>query len=85
MAEDVRNIKVKACEVMQYWKYMDCDDIDVIISRIKRMPYIKSWAIITHDRDVLPNGQLKPSHFHCVLSFSNSRTIKSIAEFLPYL
>ena len=79
MAENVKNIKVKACEVMQYWDYMDCD-IDVIISRIKRMPYIKSWAIITHDKDVLPNGQLKPSHFHCVLSFSNSRTIKSIAD-----
>ena len=78
--EDVRNIKVKACEVMQYWDYMDCDNIDVIISRIKRLTNLKSYAIITHDRDTLPNGQLKPAHFHCVLTFSNATTIKSIAD-----
>jgi len=78
--EDVRNIKVKACEVMQYWDYMDCADIDVIISRIKKMSYIKSWAIITHDKDTLPNGQLKPPHFHCVMTFSNAKTIRSIAD-----
>lgn len=80
MAENVKNIKVKACEVMQYWQYMDTKDVEVIISRIKRMPYIKSWAIIAHDKDVLPNGQLKPPHFHCVLTFSNAKTIKSIAD-----
>jgi len=78
--ENVRNIKVKACEVMQYWDYMDCDNIDVIISRIKRLTNLKSYAIITHDRDTLPNGQLKPAHFHCVLTFSNATTIKSIAD-----
>ena len=80
MSENGKNIKVKACEVMQYWDYMDCKDIDVIISRIKKLTYIKSWAIITHDKDVLPNGELKPPHFHCVLTFSNATTIKSIAD-----
>lgn len=80
MSEDVRNIKVKACEVMQYWQYMDTNDIDVILSRIKKLTYIKSWAIITHDKDVLPSGALKPPHFHCVMTFSNATTIKSIAD-----
>ena len=80
MAESVRNISVKTCEVMQYWKYMDCNDIDVVISRIKTLTNLKSWAIITHDKDVLPNGELKPSHFHCVLTFSNAKTIKTIAD-----
>lgn len=80
MAENVRNIKVKSCEVMQYWKYMDCDNIEVLISRIKMLTYIKSWAIITHDKDKLLNGQLKPAHFHCILTFSNAKTIKSIAD-----
>lgn len=80
MSEKVKNIKVKACEVMQYWQYMDTDDIEVIISRIKNLTYIKSWAIITHDKDVLPNGELKPAHFHCVLTFTNAKTIKSIAD-----
>jgi hypothetical protein len=80
MAEGIKNIKVKSCEVMQYWAYMDCDDIEVIISRIKRLTYLKSYAIITHDKDLLPNGQIKPAHFHCVLTFSNAKTIKSIAD-----
>jgi adenosyl cobinamide kinase/adenosyl cobinamide phosphate guanylyltransferase len=80
MGENGKNIKVKSCEVMQYWEYMDCKDIDVIISRIKKVTYIKSWAIITHDKDVLPNGELKPPHFHAVLTFSNATTIKSIAD-----
>lgn len=80
MGENGKNIKVKSCEVMQYWEYMDCDDIEVIISRIKTLTNVKSWAIITHDKDLLPNGQLKPPHFHCVLTFSNAVTIKSIAD-----
>ncbi len=80
MGENGKNIKVKSCEVMQYWEYMDCKDIDVIISRIKKLTYIKSWAIITHDKDVVPNGGLKPPHFHAVLTFSNATTIKSIAD-----
>jgi adenosyl cobinamide kinase/adenosyl cobinamide phosphate guanylyltransferase len=77
---DVKNIKVKACEVMQYWRYMDCKTIDEIISRIQTLTYLKKWAIITHDKDLLPDGQLKPAHFHCVLTFSNATTIKSIAD-----
>ena len=78
--EENRNIKVKSCEVMQYFKYMDCDDIDEIVERIKTLTNLKSYAIITHDKDVLPSGELKPAHFHCVLTFSNATTIKSIAD-----
>lgn len=78
--EENRNIKVKSCEVMQYWEYMDCNNIDEIVERIKTLTYLKSYAIITHDKDLLPNGQLKPPHFHCVLTFSNATTIKSIAD-----
>lgn len=77
---EVKNIKVKSCEVMQYWQYMDCKTIDDIISRIQKLTYIKRWAIITHDKDLLPDGQPKPAHFHCVLTFSNATTIKSIAD-----
>ena len=80
MSDNIKNIKVKSCEVMQYFKYMDTDDIDVIITRIKNLTNLKSYAIIVHDKDVLPNGELKPAHFHCVLTFSNAKTIKSIAD-----
>ena len=80
MDDKIKNISLKSCEVMQYWKYMDCNEIAVIISRIKALTNLKSYAIITHDKDILPNGQLKPPHFHCVLTFSNAKTIKSIAN-----
>lgn len=80
MSEKIKNISVKTCEVMQYWEYMDCNDIEVIISRIKTLTNLKSYAIINHDKDLLPSGQLKPAHFHCVLTFSNAKTIKSIAD-----
>lgn len=80
MDDKIKNISLKSCEVMQYWKYMDCNEIAVIISRIKALTNLKSYAIITHDKDILPNGQPKPPHFHCVLTFSNAKTIKSIAD-----
>lgn len=80
MDDKIKNISLKSCEVMQYWKYMDCNEIAVIISRIKSLTNLKSYAIITHDKDILPNGQPKPPHFHCVLTFSNAKTIKSIAD-----
>lgn len=80
MSENSKNISVKSCEIMQYWKYMDCNEIAVVISRIKTLTNLKSWSIINHDKDILPNGQPKPPHFHCVLTFSNAKTIKSIAE-----
>lgn len=80
MPENSKNISVKSCEIMQYFKYMDCNEIAVIISRIKTLTNLKSWSIILHDKDVLPSGQSKPPHFHCVLTFSNAKTIKSIAD-----
>jgi hypothetical protein len=44
------------------------------------MNNVKSWCIITHDKDVLPSGEAKPPHFHAVITFSNSKTIDSIAK-----
>ena len=80
MAENEKNVFVKACEIMQYWEFMDCNEIAVIISRIQTLKNLKTWCIITHDKDILPSGQPKPPHFHCVLTFSNAKTIKSIAD-----
>lgn len=80
MSEKQKNISVKSCEIMQYWKYMDCNEIAVVISRIQGLTNLKSWSIITHDKDLLPSGQPKPPHFHAVLTFSNAKTINSIAS-----
>ena len=73
-------ICVKTCEIMQYWKYMDCNEIAVIISRIKSLSNLKSYCIITHDKDILPSGETKPPHFHAVLTFSNAKTIETISK-----
>ena len=70
----------KSCEIMQYWKYMDCNEIAVVISRIKSLVNLKSWCIITHDKDVLPSGEIKPPHFHAVLTFTNAKSFDCIAR-----
>lgn len=74
------SLSVKSCEVMQYWSYMDVNEIAVIQSRIEELTQIKSYCIITHDKDILPSGEIKPPHFHAVLTFKNATTINSIAK-----
>lgn len=73
------NLSCKTCEVMQYWKYMDCD-IDVVVKRILALSNLKTWCIITHDKDKMPDGTPKEPHFHSILTFSNNKTIDSIAK-----
>lgn len=80
MSDKLTSPTGKTCEVMQYWKYMDCNEIAVIISRVKTLTNLKSWCIITHDKDVLPSGEPKPPHFHLVLTFTNNKTFDSIAK-----
>ena len=71
---------VKTCEIMQYWQYMDTQKLDDVISRIRSLKQIKTWCIITHDKDLLADGTPKGKHFHAVLTLKNSMTIKTIAE-----
>lgn len=59
---------------------MDCNEIAVVISRIKSLVNLKSWCIITHDKDVLPSGDIKPPHFHAVLTFTNAKSFDCIAR-----
>lgn len=79
-AEKKPLIQGKTCEIMQYWEYMDVAEIGVIISRIKMLNNLKSWCIITHDKDTLPSGEPKKPHFHAVLTFRNNKTFESIAR-----
>lgn len=69
---------MKTCEVMQYMEYMDCD-LETIEKRIVTIPFIKSYALILHDRDVRDDGTPKPPHFHAVLTFSQAKTFESVA------
>lgn len=72
---------MKTCEVMQYMEYMDCD-LETIEKRIVTIPFIKSYALILHDRDVRDDGTPKPPHFHAVLTFSQAKTFESVATAL---
>ena len=75
-------VKIKSCEVMQYYEYMDTAELGVIISRISSLTSIKSWCTIDHDKDLLPSGKPKGKHFHAVLTFSNATTIGAVAKAL---
>lgn len=73
-------IKIKACEVMQYFEYYDVAEIAVIESRVKHLTNIKSYAMIIHDKDVLDSWEPKKKHFHIVMTFSNATTIGAVAK-----
>ena len=73
-------IKIKACEVMQYFSHYDVEEIAVIESRCRNLTYIKDYCIIIHDKDVLDSGEPKGKHFHIVLTFSNATTIGAVAR-----
>lgn len=70
----------KTCEIMQEWEHMDTQSLDEVIRRIKSLSQLKTWCIITHDKDALPDGTLKKPHFHAVLTFGNTKTFKTIAD-----
>lgn len=48
-------VKIKTCMVTQYFEYYDVEEIAVIESRIRGLTYIKSYAIVIHDKDLLEN------------------------------
>lgn len=77
-------MNIKTCEIMQYFEYMpaDCQTVEQVVERIKTLSQLKTYCIIEHNKDIMPNGELKPRHFHCVLTFTNNQTLKSIADIL---
>lgn len=75
-------IKIRSCEIMQYFEYYDVSEIAVIISRIKNLSFIKKFAVVIHDKDLLENWEPKKKHFHAILTFSNATTIGAVAKWL---
>lgn len=73
-------VKIKTCMVTQYFEYYDVQEIAVIETRIRGLTYIKSYAIVIHDRDLLESGEPKKKHFHIVLTFSDTTTIGAVAK-----
>ena len=70
----------KTCEVVQELQYYD--NIDELENRIKQLPQLSTYTYIVHDKDLKENGMPKPIHFHCVITFSDNVTGKTISKIL---
>lgn len=67
---------------MQYIDKSHYKTIDDLETAIKGLTNIKTYAIITHDKDIKDNGSLKAPHFHAILTFSDTTTFGAIAKAL---
>lgn len=76
-----KDITFKRCEVMQYFNHYDTNDLNIIVDRVKLLFNLKSYAIITHDKDT-ENGVLKEPHFHLILTFDESVHLSTISRTL---
>lgn len=50
---------------------------DVIESYCK-LPHVKNYAYILHDKDVKEDGSLKEPHYHVVVVYNNTRTLSAV-------
>lgn len=73
-------LALKTCEVMQYFEHYDTTDPDIIEKRIKGITQLKTWCFAVHDKDRHPDGTEKKTHFHAVLTFTNTKTADSIGK-----
>lgn len=76
------SINLKTCEIMQYFEFMpdDMQDIQSIYDKAINISNVKRVSIIEHNMDTDNNGEPVERHFHMVLTFSNNKTVDSIAK-----
>lgn len=74
-----KDFSFKRCEVMQYYHHYDTTDLNVIIERARSLTNIKTYAVITHDKDS-ENGKIKEPHFHLILTFSDSQLLSIVSK-----
>lgn len=77
-----KDITFKRCEVMQYFDHYDVDDLNDIKIRVQGLSNIKTYAMVVHNNDLNDDGTLKRSHFHVVLTFSESVHLSTISKAL---
>lgn len=63
------------CQQLEHLK-MSLADIE---KELNERP-IKRWVMIVHDKDVLDDGTLKPSHVHCECELYSNQKIETIAS-----
>ena len=74
------DFSIKTCEVMQFFEYMDTDNLDIVEERIKSLSNLKTYALIAHDSDIKEDGTPKGIHFHAVLTFHTSTKASVVAN-----
>lgn len=64
--------------------YPEWTDFNLLIQKIKE--YTSYYAYIEHDCDINnETGEVKKSHYHCIIEFSSKRTIKGVYNLFNYL
>lgn len=53
--------------------------LDDIYQMLDERP-IKRWCAMVHDKDILENGDKKPSHLHVEMEFYSSQTIETVSK-----
>ena len=74
------DFSIKTCEVMQFFEYMDTDNLDIVEERIKSLSNLKTYALIAHDSDIKEDGTPKGIDFHAVLTFYTSTKASVVAN-----
>lgn len=65
---------------MQYFQYMDTNDLEEVEKRIKTLTNLKTYAIISHGKDTNEDGTNKGNHFHAVLTFHQATKVSVVAN-----
>lgn len=73
-------IKLKTCEIVQFYEYYDLQNLKDIEKRVKTLTNLKTYAMIDHDCDIKDDGTPKKKHFHIVLTFKDTTSSKTISN-----
>ncbi|WP_191991116.1 Rep family protein [Limosilactobacillus reuteri] len=63
----------------QQLKHLDCSKKE-LLEKVKQLPYIDQYALITHDKDTKKDGLPVAPHIHLVLCFTQRVRIRQIAK-----
>jgi hypothetical protein len=73
-----KNIRTRNFSLVTYVSMAD-------IENYCKLPHVKNYAYILHDKDIKEDGSLKEPHIHVVLSYHNARTRSAVlADFKDF-
>ncbi|MRG90211.1 Rep family protein [Limosilactobacillus reuteri] len=75
---DIRSQVIMFTQQLEHLNYSKED----LIEKVKQLPYLDQFALITHNKDVKEDGTPVTPHVHLVLCFSQRIRINSVAKVL---